>query len=203
MQDDVTLRSEGTATLDPQGPTIPRIPYEELPPALAEALRPKVERLGYLGEFFQCGAHQPEALLGFIEFTEQGHHALGARRNEVVALTAATLLGNDYEKHQHERLSVRLGYGRDWVAAIEQLDPAAAPGLTPEDRDVQELALEALRSTGRGTGPLVRRFAATYGNELAVAVLFVTARYLAHGMCGHAFELTAPVPSIFEDGFDA
>ena len=41
----------------------------ELPPALAEALRPRVERLGYLGEFFQCAANVPDALLAFDVFT--------------------------------------------------------------------------------------------------------------------------------------
>jgi alkylhydroperoxidase family enzyme len=184
------------------GDAIPRLAYEELPPEVADALRDKVQRLGYLGEFFQCGAHQPGTLAAFIEFTDQGRAALGPRLTEVVALTASTHLGSDYEKHQHERLSVRLGYGRDWVAAVERLDPASATELSQEDRDVQQLALEALRRIGRGSGPDVARFSATYGPERAVATLFVTARYLAHGMLGHAFELTPPVPSVFEDGFD-
>ena len=29
----------------------------------------------------------------------------------------------DYEKNQHERLSVRKGYGRDWVEDVEKLEP--------------------------------------------------------------------------------
>src|SRR5438034_599770 len=33
---------------------IPRLSYSELDPQLAELLRPKVERLKYLGESFQC-----------------------------------------------------------------------------------------------------------------------------------------------------
>ena len=33
---------------------IPRIPDDKLAPQVAAALRPRVERLGYLGEFFRC-----------------------------------------------------------------------------------------------------------------------------------------------------
>jgi len=33
-------------------------------------LRPRVERLGYLGEFFRYTAHQPQALISFLDFTE-------------------------------------------------------------------------------------------------------------------------------------
>ena len=48
---------------------IPRLSQEELHPSLAAMLQPRVKRLGYLGEFFKCAAHQPEALLSFLEFT--------------------------------------------------------------------------------------------------------------------------------------
>ena len=36
--------------------SIPRLSPEELPPELAAMLRPRIERLGYLGEFFKCVA---------------------------------------------------------------------------------------------------------------------------------------------------
>src|SRR5919202_464438 len=55
---------------------IPRLSMAELNPQLAEMLRPKVERLNYLGEFFQCTAHQPQALMSFYQLTEDLKHAL-------------------------------------------------------------------------------------------------------------------------------
>ena len=43
---------------------------EQMDAELAAMLRPRVERLGYLGEFFRCTAHQPEALKHFLGLTE-------------------------------------------------------------------------------------------------------------------------------------
>jgi hypothetical protein len=48
---------------------IPRLSFEELRPDLAEMLRPRVERLGCLGEFFKCDGGQPQALMYFMQFT--------------------------------------------------------------------------------------------------------------------------------------
>src|ERR1700732_4706324 len=87
---------------------IPRLTAKEMPPALASFLKPRVERLGYLGEFFQCTAHQPEALLSFLELTEYLKHALPGNLTEVVSLTIARLMDNAYERVQHERLSLKL-----------------------------------------------------------------------------------------------
>src|ERR1700727_1684822 len=84
--------------------SIPRISHEELPDELASFLKPRVERLGYLGEFYQCTAHQPKALLSFLELTEYLKHALPGNLTEVVSLTIARLMDNDYERVQHERL---------------------------------------------------------------------------------------------------
>lgn len=46
---------------------IARIELDDLPPPVATRLAPRVKRLGYLGEFFKCTAHQPEALAAFID----------------------------------------------------------------------------------------------------------------------------------------
>lgn len=181
---------------------VPRLALTDLPPGLASALTPRVERLGYLGEFFQAAAHQPALLMAFHEFTETGKSALGERLTEVVALTVATAAGNGYERHQHERLSVRLGYGRDWVTAVERLSPETEDTLTPEERDVQALALALVGGLGHGAGDQVDRVARRYGPGVAVAVLFMVGRYLVHGVIVNALSLAPPVPSIFEDGFD-
>ena len=58
---------------------IPRLSQAELPPEVAAMLRPRIERLGYLGEFFKCAAHQPAALMSFMTFTEDLKDALSDR----------------------------------------------------------------------------------------------------------------------------
>lgn len=106
--------------------SIPRLSPAELTPELAAMLRPRIERLGYLGEFFKCAAHQPAALMSFMAFSEDLKHALPDRLTETVALTVSTELENAYERHQHERLCLRLGCGDAWVRAIEERDPSRA-----------------------------------------------------------------------------
>jgi hypothetical protein len=176
---------------------IPRWQLDEMPPALAVALRPRVERLGYLGEFFQCAANQPDALLAFVEFTELAKGELSPRIVELVALTMATLADNDYERHQHEQLSETLGFARDWIRAAEGGDP-----LTPLSAD--ELAVQAyLRSafpTGIDAADEFAEVTARLGPAHAVAVLLLAARYAAHALVVNTLGLDPPVPSIFAGG---
>lgn len=171
--------------------------FDELDPALAEALRPRVERLGYLGDFFRYTAHQPEALRAFIDFTEASKAGLSAELVEVIALTAATRLGNDYERHQHERLAVRLGLGRDWVTAVERLEPEVLDG---EAGAVQAYLLAALDHDGFGVDDKLDAVVDALGAAGAVAVMLVAARYAAHALVVNSLGLAPPVPSIFEDG---
>ena len=102
---------------------IPRLEMDEFEPRLRESLRPRVERLGYLGEFFKCTAHTPDVLRYFMEMTEALKKAVPDRVTEAVSLTIAVKTNNDYERNQHERLCVKLGFGHDWVRAVEMLDP--------------------------------------------------------------------------------
>lgn len=168
-------------------------------PALAERLRPRVERLGYLGEFFRCTAHQPDALLAFVEFTESGKDGLSPRLVELIALTAAAALGNDYERNQHERLSVRSGFGREWVERVERLVPDELDG---DERAVQRYVLAALERHGRDVGSELDDVVTRLGPAPAVAVMLVLGRYATHALVVNSLALEPPVPSIFEDGFD-
>src|SRR5579885_955406 len=102
---------------------IPKLSQEEMAPELASMLRPRVERLGYLGEFFRCTAHQPKALMSFLTFTEDLKKALPDKLTEVVALTVASVMKNAYERVQHERLSLKLGFGETWVRSVLALNP--------------------------------------------------------------------------------
>src|SRR5207237_754413 len=98
----------------------------ELSPQLAEMLRPKVKRLNYLGEFFQCTGHQPHALMSFYSLTEDLKAALPDNITELVALTVAAKMRNLYEQVQHERLALKLGFGDEWVREV--LAPGACDG---------------------------------------------------------------------------
>jgi alkylhydroperoxidase family enzyme len=182
-------------------PRIPRIEMEALPPEVAEALGPRMRRLGYLGEFFKCAAHQPDALLAFMAFTEAGKGGLPERLVEVVALTAAVRAENAYERNQHERLSVRRGYGRDWVAAVERLEPHEA-GLAPDEAAVQAYVLAALARSGHGSQAEFEAMIDAVGPEQAMAAMMVLGRYLTHALIVNTLALQPPVPSVFEDGFE-
>src|SRR5262249_35146601 len=109
---------------------IQRLEFDELAPNVRNVLEPRVKRLGYLGEFFKCAGHQPDILTPFMEMTEALKKALPDRLTETGALTVATLMGNNYERHQHERLSRKLGFDEDWVRAVERVSPDAAPLLS-------------------------------------------------------------------------
>jgi alkylhydroperoxidase family enzyme len=180
--------------------SIPRLTLEDMPPQLARALTPRVERLGYLGEFFQCVAHQPDALLSFVEYTEAAKSGLEERIVELIALTVASLTKNDYERNQHERLAVRLGLGRAWVEAVERLVPDELDA--DDERVVQAYLLEAVPTNGHCDRPVFAEVVHRLGSPAAVAVMLVAGRYLMHALTVNTLALHAPVPSIFEDGFD-
>src|SRR5713226_9846747 len=102
--------------------SIPRLAMTELDPDLAELLRPKVERLNYLGEFFQCTGQQPRALMSFYMLTEDLKEALPDNLTELVALTIAAKMKNAYERVQHERLALKLGFNEAWVRDVLALE---------------------------------------------------------------------------------
>jgi len=169
---------------------------------IAESLAAKYRRLGYLGEFFAATAHQPDALKAFIDFTDAAKGELDQRIVELIALTVATMKNVPYEKNQHERLSVKLGYGRDWVGAVEALEPDAQAALSPTEKCVQQFVIAAVSRDGHDTAELLERIVAVLGHERAIAVLMVMGRYTTHAIMVNSLDIKAPVPSIFEDGFD-
>jgi len=180
---------------------VPRVEMEGFPEEIAKRLEPRVKRLGYLGEFFKCTVHQPAALAAFIDFTEEGKGALPNRLVELIALTVAGWTENAYERNQHERLSVRLGFGRDWVAAVNTLAPDQESVLGGEERRLQKLVLTVLGSHGKAAPTMFEDYVKEHGHENGIAVLMVIGRYAVHGLIVNTLALAPPVPSIFEDGF--
>jgi hypothetical protein len=189
---------------DPNTPAavaIPRLNFEDLAPPLAKALEPRVRRLGYLGEFFRCTGHQPEALRAFVEFTEAAKAPLDKRTIEIIALTVSCETDNAYERNQHERLCIRLGLPRSWIAQIEMLQEAGADGLTAQDRAIQQWVLAVARGQFDAAKERFAAFVNNVGPAQAVAALLVVGRYMAHSAMVKTLGLDPPVPSIFEDGF--
>jgi alkylhydroperoxidase family enzyme len=177
---------------------IPRLGLDQMDAELAAMLRPRVERLGYLGEFFQCAANSPEPLKHFYRLTESLKKALPDRLTEVVALTVAAQAENNYERVQHERLSLKLGFGEPWVRDVLRSDPNAQTSLSDAERAVQALTLSVLKNYGRGVRVEVEAVAAAIGPEQAVAVLILIGRYVTHAQIVNALELEPPVASPLE-----
>jgi alkylhydroperoxidase family enzyme len=184
------------------------IDFADLEPALQDALRPRYERLGYLGDFFRVMAHQPAALLHFDRFTEETKRALGPAHAELIALTAATRLGNDYERHQHERLAVALGQSSAWVADVERLVPRDLDtGLDEAERAIQGFVLASIdtlvppvpETRVNASVDAFGRVVEVVGDSAAAAVALLAARFVGHALVARACALMPPVPSIFAD----
>jgi alkylhydroperoxidase family enzyme len=158
-----------------------------------------MERLGYLGEFFQCTAHQPEALLSFLELTEHLKHALSGNLTEVVSLTIAKLMDNAYELVQHERLSLKLGFSAEWVLGILRLTPDAAVELSEEEREVQRLVIAVVERNGHETNAELETVIRLIGVPKTIAMLMLVGRYISHALIVNALNLAPPVASPFAE----
>ena len=182
---------------------IPKLSHEQMAPELADLLRPRVERLGYLGEFFQYTAHQPEALISFLVFTDDLKKALPDKLTEVVSLTVGTLMNNAYERVQHERLSLALGFGEAWVRDVlrgalslnGQSIGSPKGSLSSVETQVQQLAIAVVNRKGHDTRPELEAVIRAVGHEQAIAVLMLIGRYTTHAMIVNALALAPPVAS--------
>jgi len=177
---------------------IPRLSREKLHPELEAFLQPRIERLGYLGEFFQCTAHQPKALLSFLEFTDHLKHALPNNLTEVVSLTVAQLMNNRYERVQHERLSLKLGFGEDWLREVLSLLGDGRGHLSEQEVLVQRLVVAAISRKGHDVTPELEAVIGSLGPATTIAILMLVGRYVSHALIANALNLAAPVPSPLE-----
>ncbi|TDN70011.1 hypothetical protein [Paraburkholderia sp. BL10I2N1] len=178
---------------------IPRLEMESLPPDLAAYLEPRVKRLGYLGELFKCAGNAPDVILQFMHFTDALKKALPDRLTELGALTVASYMENRYERHQHERLSAKLGFPREWIAEVNRLDPASAEALTDVEKAAQVYALAALQKRGIGVEDEFEALASLVPPSEAMAFAMLIGRYVTHAIVVNTLRLAPPVPSIFEE----
>jgi hypothetical protein len=110
-------------------------------------------------------------------------------------------MGNDYERNQHERLSVRSGYGREWVAAVERCQPDDSACMANDEKAVQAYVLAAIDRRGHKVNEELTALVELVGPEDAVGTMLVLGRYVTHAIMVNSLNLAPPVPSIFEDGF--
>ena len=177
---------------------LPRLELQHMGPPLQQALAARVQRLGYLGEWFKCAAHAPDVLLSFMHFTDALKAALPDRLSQLVILTVATRLENAYERNQHERLALRNGHGREWIQAVERLQPATGAQLTTAERAVQTFVLAAVELGARDTQKEFDAMLPHLSRAEAMALVMLVGRYVAHSIGVQALGLQPPVPSIFE-----
>ena len=178
---------------------IRRLEFEELDPRLADLLRPRVERLKYLGEFFKVMAHNPEILAPFIEMTEALKDELPINLTEVGALSVAGFMENAYERNQHERLSEKLGFSRDWIAQVNALSPDQSTEMSDLEKLAQRFALVTLARDWQGAQSLFDRLVGEIGDKPALAYLMLVGRYACHAVIVNVLDLAPPAPSIFTD----
>ena|ERR1051326_6871734 len=178
---------------------IPKLSQDEMAPELAAMLRPRVERLGYLGEFFRYTAHQPQALMSFLGFTEDLKKALPNNLTELVALTVAAFMSNAYERVQHERLSLKLGLSKAWIREALAIRPEAAVNMSAEEIDVQKLVLAVLERKGHNTQRELEVAIRAIGHQQAIAVLMLIGRYTTHALIVNSLALAPPVKSPLDE----
>ena len=178
---------------------IPRVALEALDPALRDFLKPTIDRLGYLGEFFQVAAHVPNAIPAFMQYTGAVKAPLSDAQNEVLALTVCAMLEADYERIQHERLSRRLGFSIEWIAAASGRPGSHVSVLKEDERALLALAQAAVSSHGLRCASELQAVAKLIGPDRAVAALLQISRFMGIALMCNALALELPVPSVFDE----
>lgn len=175
---------------------VPRIAFEDIEPKLRELFRPRVERLGYLGEFFRVMSAQPETMLGYFTITESLKKALPDNFTEIVSLSISSRLGNLYEQHQNEQLSRKLGFSDEWIR--EALEGQGATNLFDDkEKAVQAYAIAAAQRSGRDCEAEFEALVKAVGPEQAIAVVWLVIRTVSHAIISNTLQLASPVKSIF------
>jgi hypothetical protein len=169
-----------------------------MPESLRERLSPRVERLGYLGEFFQVAAHQPGALSHFIDFTESLKGAIDWRLTETIALTVASHTENRYEQVQHEHLAIRWGMSTAEVKALVDHEVKESGLFEIDEELAASLAEDVVAGQGRSCAESFQALTAVVGDDVAVGCLMIATRYLAHATMSNTWGVAAPVDSPLE-----
>ncbi len=181
---------------------VPRLEFDELAPELQEMFRPRLERLGYLGEFFKCMSHQPRTMMGFYTITESLKGALPDNFTQIVSLSVSSRLGNLYEQYQNERLSRKLGFGDEWIREAVTPEMREESAFSEQERLVRKFAIAAAFRYGRDVAEEFENLVKAIGAEQAIGVLWLVGRTVTHALISNTLRLEPPVQSLFEDEND-
>lgn len=177
----------------------PRVARDAMPEKLVADVAAIEKRLGYLSELFLLQSHVPDSVTAFMAYTQAVKAPLSDRLNELVALAACNALQAKAELIQHERLSLRLGLSKAFVAAAQGREGWDESELSATEHLVCSVVRELIGTMGRGCEPALAKLAAAIGASQAMAVLLQTTRFMMVGVWGHVFHLKVPVLSIFEE----
>lgn len=177
--------------------TIRPLTLDEVDPKLREMLQPTVDRLGYFGDFFRYAGHAPAVLTGFMQYSGVLKGALPDDLNEVIALTVCTKLDFAYERIQHERLSLKLGLDRAWIATLVGRSDQTV--LTAAQTHARALAVAIIADELGEAREALDALAAETGGAVAMAALFQVARFRDVCSIGRLLDMRLPVASIFSD----
>src|SRR5260370_38503452 len=89
-------------------------------------------------------------------------------------------MSNAYERVQHERLSLKLGFGKGWVREVLSIRPEAAVNMSPAEIDVQQLTLAVLERRGHHTQRELKEGTRAIGHQRAIAWLMFVGGYSTH-----------------------
>ena len=104
-------------------------------------------------------------------------------------------MDNAYERIQHERLSLKLGFGEHWIKDVLSLGEAVNGSLSEQEAAVQRLVLAVIERRGHDTKSELEGAIVLVGPESAVAVLMLIGRYVTHAFIVNSLQLEPPVPS--------
>lgn len=172
---------------------------EQLDPTVTGKLGPIIERVGYFGEFFAYAGHAPAVLAAFLDYTTTLKPHLPDRLNEVIALTVCARYRSPYERVQHERLSLRLGFPKAWIAELVSGREAQISALAEDERALRTLANAVLDRNGEDVEAELQNVARFLDPSQLVAALHQIVRLQGICIISNVFGLEAPAPSPIEN----
>jgi hypothetical protein len=125
--------------------------------------------------------------------TEELRGALPNPLTEVVALSVSCLTENAYERVQHERLCLKLGFDYQWIRDVEALAPGGT--MRDDERAVQTLVSALVERQGHHCRAELDAVIRAVGHQKAVAVLMLVGRYMTHALFVNCLDLAPPVAS--------
>jgi hypothetical protein len=100
-------------------------------------------------------------------------------------------MDNEYERVQHERLVLKVGFAQSWLEVV-CIGAAGHRTLSADEQLIQQLAISATSRGGRSCGPELDAVIHAIGPRQALAVLMLVGRYVCHALIANALALAPP-----------